>query len=455
MPARLIESLATTEALAELFSDKPVLQALLDFEVALARAQGRLGIVPQTAVDAIEAASKADLFESSTLCRDMLRAGTPGIPLVRALTERVRGGNSAAAGFVHWGATSQDVADTALVLLLKRAKPILASDLERLERALRRLAVQHGKTVMLGRTLLQPAPPVTFGLKAAGWLGAMRRGHRTLNASFAAALVVQFGGASGTLASLGEQGTAVGHELASELGLAFPDAPWHTQRDRLAALLCACGVITGSLGKMARDISLLMQGEVGEAAELGSDRRGGSSTMPHKRNPIGCAVTLAAAQRVPGLVATFLSAMVQEHERAVGGWQAEWPTVTAVIQATGLAAASMAEVTEGLVVDPARMRSNLAATHGVIFAERAMMLLGGKVGRDTAHRVLEKATRKSVEEGRGLAEVLSEMPEVTRHLDAAALGSLEVPEQYLGVADEFQERLLSSPKRENPVSEKD
>ena len=195
MPARLIESLATTEALAELFSDKPVLQALLDFEVALARAQARLGIVPQTAADAIAAAAKADAFESSTLSRDMLRAGTPGIPLVKALTERVRDGNFAAAGFVHWGATSQDVADTALVLLLKRAQPVLASDLKRLEGALRRLAVQHGKTVMLGRTLLQPAPPVTFGLKAAGWLGAIQRGHRTLNASFAAALVVQFGGA--------------------------------------------------------------------------------------------------------------------------------------------------------------------------------------------------------------------------------------------------------------------
>ena len=185
MTARLIESLATTEALAELFSDKPVLQALLDFEVALARAQARLGIVPQIAVDAIAAAAKADAFESSTLSRDMLRAGTPGIPLVRALTERVRGGNLAAAGFVHWGATSQDVADTALVLLLKRAEPILASDLERLEGALRRLAGQHGKTVMLGRTLLQPAPPVTFGLKAAGWLGAIRRSRRTLHASFA------------------------------------------------------------------------------------------------------------------------------------------------------------------------------------------------------------------------------------------------------------------------------
>lgn len=455
MPARLIESLATTEALAELFSDKPVLQALLDFEVALARAQARLGIVPQTAVAAIAAAAQADAFDFPTLSRAMLRSGTPAIPVVKALTERVRSQNVAAAGFVHWGATSQDVADTALVLLLKRAKPILLSDLERLEGGLRRLAVQHGKTVMLGRTLLQPAPPVTLGLKAAGWLGAIRRGHQSLEASFARALVVQFGGASGTLASLGEQGAAVGRELALELGLAFPDAPWHTQRDRLAALVCACGVTTGSLGKMARDLSLLMQGEVGEASEPGGDGRGGSSTMPNKRNPIGCALTLAAAERVPGLVATFLSAMVQEHERGVGGWQAEWPTVAAVIQATGLAAASMAEVAEGLGVDPARMRSNIAATHGGIFAERAMMLLGGKVGRDTAHQILEKATRKSVEEGRPLAAVLSEMPEVTGHLDAAALSSLEVPEQYLGVADEFRERLLSSSERQNSASEKD
>jgi 3-carboxy-cis,cis-muconate cycloisomerase len=198
-----------------------------------------------------------------------------------------------------------------------------------------------------------------------------------------------------------------------------------------------------------------MQGEVGEASEPGGDGRGGSSTMPNKRNPIGCALTLAAAERVPGLVATFLSAMVQEHERGVGGWQAEWPTVAAVIQATGLAAASMAEVAEGLVVDSARMRSNIAATHGGIFAERAMMLLGGKVGRDTAHQILEKATRKSVKEGRPLAEVLSEMPEVTGHLDAAMLRSLDVPEQYLGVADEFRERLLSSSDGQNSASEKD
>src|SRR5450631_2860506 len=396
MPARLIESLATTEALAEVFSDESVLQAMLDFEAALARAEAKLGIIPQTAADAITVAAKADAFDTAALSRETLRAGTPAIPLVKALTEKVRESNAAAAGFVHWGATSQDSADTALVLLLKRAQPILEADLKRLEKALQHLAQQHGKTVMLGRTLMQPAPPVTFGLKAASWLGAMRRGRNNLSASFVEATVVQFGGASGTLASLGAQGIAVGQELAAQLGLGFPDAPWHTQRERLAAVVCACGTVAGSLGKVARDISLLMQAEIAEVAEPGGQGRGGSSTMPHKRNPIGCALTLAAAQRAPGLVATFLSTMVQEHERGVGGWQAEWPTVASLIQATGLAAASMAEVAEGLTVDAARMRINLDATRGVIFAEKAAMLLAGKIGRDVAHKVLEDAARRSV-----------------------------------------------------------
>jgi 3-carboxy-cis,cis-muconate cycloisomerase len=246
------------------------------------------------------------------------------------------------------------------------------------------------------------------------------------------------------LASLGKHGIAIGRALADELDVGFPDAPWHAHRDRLAELLCACGVLTGSLGKMARDISLLMQGEVSEAAEPGGVGRGGSSTMPHKRNPIGCALTLAAAVRVPGLVASFLSAMVQEHERAVGGWQAEWPTVSGIVQATGLAIASMAEVAEGLTVDAARMRANIEATRGVIFAERAMMLLGETIGRDAAHKLLEDATRQSIKQQRHLADVLAEMPEVVRHLDSAILRELEVPERYLGAADEFRIRLLAS-----------
>jgi len=444
MAMRLIESLATTAPLAEIFSDRSILQAMLDFEVALARSEARFKIVPRSAADAIAAAAKVEEFDAAALAEAVSRAGTAAIPLVKMLTEHVRSVDPAAAGFVHWGATSQDVADTAVVLLLKRAQSILDSDIRRLEDALQGLATDHDASVMLGRTLLQPAPPTTFGLKAAGWLSAISRSHKRLDDTFAEVLVVQFGGASGTLASLGKHGIAIGRALADELDIGFPDAPWHAHRDRLAELLCACGVLTGSLGKMARDISLLMQGEVSEAAEPGGVGRGGSSTMPHKRNPIGCALTLAAAVRVPGLVASFLSAMVQEHERAVGGWQAEWPTVSGIVQATGLAIASMAEVAEGLTVDAARMRANIEATRGVIFAERAMMLLGETIGRDAAHKLLEDATRQSIKQQRHLADVLAEMPEVVRHLDSAILRELEVPERYLGVADEFRIRLLAS-----------
>jgi len=455
MAPRLIESLATTEELAELFSDESVLQAMLDFEVALARTEAGLGILPQAAAERIAAVAKAHLFDAAAMSHDSLRAGTPGIALVKALTERVRASDPAAAGFVHWGATSQDVTDTALVILLKRAQSIFERDLARLEKALRSLSGEHANTVMLGRTLMQAAPPITFGLKVAGWLGSIHRSHHRLNASFSDALIVQFGGASGTLASLGDQGFVIGQALAHELGLVYPDAPWHTHRDRLAAMLCACAVLTGSLGKMARDISLLMQSEIGEVSESQEHGRGGSSTMPHKHNPIGCSLTLAAANRIPGLVAIFLSGMTQEHERGTGGWQAEWPTVAALIQSTGLAIASMAEVAEGLSVNSAKMRANIEAMHGTIFAEKAMMVLATKLGLDTAHRLLEQATRKSIAENRRFSEVLAEIPEIAAHLDVETMRSLEDPEKYLGVADEFRRRLLSIPKPRGSKSERE
>ena len=440
---RLIDSLATSEPLSEMFSDRSVLQAMLDFEVALASVQARLGIIPAAAADAIANVAGVHNFDPAALARDTLRAGTPGIPLAKALTEKVRALDAEAAKFVHWGATSQDVADTALILLLQRTQPILTADIAKLENALEKLSRQHEHTVMLGRTLLQAALPVTFGLKAAGWLAAIRRCRARLESSFDEALAVQLGGASGTLASLGHRGREVARELASELKLKCPDAPWHTHRDRLANLMCSCGVLTGSLGKMARDISLLMQNEVAEASEPGGSGRGGSSTMPHKRNPIASTLTLAAANRVPGLVANFLSGMVQEHERGVGGWQAEWATVTAIVQATGLAVESIAEVAERLTIDENRMRQNIEATGGTIFAERAMMLLGPALGRDVAHKVIEEATRKSAAQGHRLVEILREMPEVAKVLDAATLASLDLPENYLGAADEFRVRLCS------------
>jgi 3-carboxy-cis,cis-muconate cycloisomerase len=447
MPARLIDSLATTDALAELFSDRSILQAMLDFEVALARAEASVGVIPKSAAAAIAAAGKAEGFDVTALVRDTLRSATPGVPLAKALRDRVRVKNPKAAGFVHWGATSQDVADTALILLLKKAQAILVADIGRLEAALRGLSDQHKNTVMLGRTLMQAAPPVTFGLKAAGWLGAISRSAKRLDTAFGDALMVQFGGAVGTLASLGKQGPAVARALAKELNLRLPDAPWHTHRDRLATLILTLGVLTGSLGKMARDVSLLMQNEIAEVAEPGGEGRGGSSTMPHKRNPVGCAVTLAAAYRVLGQVSAFLSAMVQEHERGMGGWQSEWPIVASVVQSTGLATASMAEVAEGLSVDVTRMRANLENTQGVIFAERAMMLLAPNLGRDVAHKLVEEATRRSVAQRKSLSLVLAKMPEVASRIDAAKLRQLEAPEQYLGAAETFRRALISSAQK--------
>ncbi len=442
MPVRLIDSLASTAPLAEVFSDGSILQALLDFETALARVESRLGIIPAHAAEAIAAVANPSNFDIAQLSEKTLRAGTPSIPLVKALTQLVRGRDAEAANFVHWGATSQDASDSALALLLKRAQPIIESDLARAQSALHALSEKHKATTMLGRTLLQAAPPITFGLKTAGWFAAIRRGQQRLSSAFAAAFILQFGGAVGTLAALGAQGPRVAEELAIELGLTVPEAPWHAHRDRLAALMCACAVLTGSVGKIARDISLLMQNEVGEVAEPESEGRGGSSTMPHKRNPIGCTVIIAAAGRMPGLIASYLSTMVQEHERSIGGSQSEWPTVAAVIQSTGLAAASMAEISEGLTADPERMREHLEATRGAIYAEKATMLLAAKIGREEAHRLVQEATRRAGAQNRKLAQVLREMPEATKHLANSALDNLAVAEDYLGAAEYFRQRLL-------------
>lgn len=422
MFTRLTESLAATEALSQVFGDGVVLQTMLDFEAALARAEARVGVIPPEAAAAITGAAVAEGFDIAELVRQSLRAGTPAIPLVRMLTKKVRAGNEAAAGFVHWGATSQDLIDTVLVLLLGRCRQVLEADHQRVLRGLRRLSDDHANTVMLARTLLQPAPPITFGLKAASWMGAIRRGWERVASRFAEAACLQFGGASGTLAALGDRGIAVSEALADELELQCPDAPWHGHRDRLAALMAALSIYTASLGKMALDIALLMQHEVGEAAEPGGDGRGGSSTMPHKRNPTACMLALAASKRTPGLVANFLNGMVQEHERGLGGWQSEWATVEGIVQATGVALESMAEVAEGLTIDVQRMRSNIESTCGAVFAEKAMMQLATGIGREAAYNAVEESVRRT-----------GSPPE---------LPGLREPEDYLGSAERFRRRLL-------------
>jgi 3-carboxy-cis,cis-muconate cycloisomerase len=353
---------------------------------------------------------------------------------------RVRAASPEAAAYVHRGATSQDVSDTALILCLVRASQILAADHQRLSAALRRLSNDHAATVMMGRTLLQPAPPTTFGLKAAGWLGAVARGGAQMAAAFETARILQFGGASGTLAALGPHGLAVAGALARELDLPEPDAPWHVHRDRLASLVAACGIYTGTLGKIARDISLLMQFEVSEAAEPG----GSSSTMPHKRNPAGCAVTLAAANRVPGLVAAFLAGMLQEHERGLGTWHAEAATISAVVQATAAALAATRDAIEHLQVDRDRMRANIDATGGMIFAERAMMLLAPAIGREAAERAIRSAIDAARSTHRTFTQALLADGAVYAALAPDDRANLDVPEAYLGAAEEFRRRLLDA-----------
>lgn len=439
MSVRLLESLATTEALAAVFSDGSLLASMLQFEVALARVQADTGIIPPSAADAISRAADVYAFDPAAIAIRARASGTIAIPFVETLRARVDEADPEAATFVHWGATSQDLSDTALVLCLVRASRILRADHERLSAALRRRSEEHASTVMLARTLLQPAPPTTLGLKAAGWFGAISRSGVQLSSAFDAACLLQFGGASGTLAALGAQGVTIADALGRALRLPAPDAPWHAHRDRLAALVAACGVYTGAIGKIARDISLLMQHEVAEAAEPG----GSSSTMPHKRNPAGCAVALAAATRVPGLVSAFLAGMPQEHERGVGGWHAEAATISAVVQATGSALAAIADVAETLRVSPDRMRTNMAATGGVALAERAMMLLAPALGRQAVNRLIARAIDAALD-GRNFVEALAAEPEAAAALSPDDLASLGAPEAYLGSAEQFRRRLIGA-----------
>ncbi len=426
MFTRLVESLAATERLSAVFSDASVLQAMLDFEAALARAEAHCGVIPASAAASIADVARAEGFDFAELARLSQRAGTPAIPMVKMLTARVHAASPESVGFVHWGATSQDVSDTSLVLLLRKVKGILAADHESVLAALRALSDRHAATVMLGRTLLQPAAPVTFGLKAAGWCAAVRRGWDRVSSRFDEALCLQFGGASGTLAALENRGLAVSEALASELALRLPDGPWHGYRDRLAALMAALSIYTATLGKIALDVALLMQFEVGEAAEPGGDGRGGSSSMPHKRNPTACTLVLASAKRVPGLLADFVAAMVQEHERAAGGWQAEWPIVYGIVQSAGVALENMVELAGGLTVDVDRMRANIESTRGAVFAERAVLILAPDLGREAARRKVEAALQDTG------------MP--------PDLPGLRTPEEYLGSAEEFRRRLLQGDK---------
>jgi 3-carboxy-cis,cis-muconate cycloisomerase len=426
------------------FGDRARLQGMLDFEAGLARAEAAIGLIPAAAATAIARACRADGFDPEALGQDAARAGNPAIPLVKRLIALVAVDDRSAAGFVHWGATSQDAMDTGLALQLRAGLAALEPDLRRLCTALATLAEVHAATPMIGRTWLQHAVPVTFGLKAAGWLAAVERSRGRVDSAGRAARVLQFGGAAGTLAALGDRGLDVANELATLLDLPVPDLPWHAHRDRLADMGAALALLVGTLGKIARDLSLMMQTEVAEAFEPAGEGRGGSSTMPHKHNPVACAVALAAAARVPNLVATLFAALPQEHERGLGGWHAEWETLPEIFLLTSGALHQMAEAIEGLTVDPRRMRENIEATKGLVMAEAVTMALGARIGRDEAHHVVEAACRRAVEEGAHLRDVLGREPVVTGEFTADQLDRLFLPEAYLGVAEALVRRSLAA-----------
>lgn len=443
---RLLDPLFASEAMRVVFSDRRRLQAMLDFEAALARAEARLGVIPGSAVRAIESQCRAELFDFGKLGREAALAGNLAIPMVKELTALVAQRASEASRFVHWGATSQDAIDTGLVLQLREALDLIDSDLAHAALEASRLAKTHRRTLMPGRTWLQQALPISFGLKAAGWLSAFERHRTRIREMRPRVLVLQFGGAAGTLAALGSKGIEVAEALGDELKLQVPDLPWHTHRDRVAEVGAGLGLLAETLGKIARDISLLMQTEVGEAFEPAAPGRGGSSTMPQKRNPVASAVALAAAIRVPPLVSTLLAAMVQEHERGLGNWLAEWETLPEICNLTAGALAHVKSVLEGLEIDEARMSANLELTHGQIMAESVMMALGPRLGRLEAHHIIEQASREATRQGRHLKDVLMDDPKVREHLSAGDLERLLSPGNYLGAAEALVDRALGGKK---------
>jgi 3-carboxy-cis,cis-muconate cycloisomerase len=440
----LFDELFASAAMVDVFSDRARVQGVLDFEAALARAEAADGVIPQAAAEVIASCCRAEAFDFAALARGAAVAGNLAIPLLLALTAAVESADTTASRFVHFGATSQDALDTGLVLQLQRALGLVEKDLGHLSSLLAALSRKHQRTPMLGRTWLQPAPPVTFGMKAAGWLDAVERDRDRLEQLKPRLLVVQFGGAVGTLASLGTHGLSVATHVARQLHLTVPALPWHAARDRIAETGATLAVLVGTLGKLARDVALLMQAEVGEASEPRAAGRGGSSTMPHKQNPVGSAAILSAAARVPQLVATLLAAMPQEHERGLGGWHAEWEVVPEIFRLTSGALKHAIEIAEGLEVDAGRMQKNLAATHGVVLAEPVALALAHQVGRATAQELVERACRRADSAREPLREALRRDPEVSSRLSEAELDRLCDPEKYLGLSEIWVERVLKA-----------
>lgn len=440
MPASAHRSTISANVSA-LFTPEAHVQHLLTFEAALAQAEARSGIIPAEAALAIAKCCRLELFDVAALYQEAAMAGTPVIPLVRKLTEQVE---KSSRGYVHWGATSQDAIDTALMLQMRAGLDLLITGMETICASCADLAEQHRHTLMAGRTLMQQALPITLGLKAAHWLALVTRRTHALRIHRQSSLAVQLGGAVGTLASLGSAGPKVAQLLAQELHLPLPELPWHTERDRVAAIAATLGIVSGSLAKIADDIILLAQTEVGEVSEASAPGKGGSSAMPQKHNPVDAINASATARLAIGLVPVILSALSQEHERAAGAWQAEWTAIPQIFSFTASTVEREQTALAGLQIDPARMRANLELTHGLIMAEALTMALAPHLGRDTAHRLVATLSQQVSTSGQTLLQVAQTNEQVRTLLAADELARVLDPAHYLGSADLFIDRALAA-----------
>ena len=428
--------------MTRVFSSGGQLYAMMRFEWALTCALEKHGLETAGSGKVLQSLLDSAFVDVDSLQREARDAGNVAIPFVGQLTALVKTRSELASRAIHLGATSQDILDTATVLQIRDATALLGKAIDRLDAALVKQVREHASTVLTGRTWLQPGPPITLGLKLAGALAALRRDRDRIRTATERTLVLQFGGAVGTLASLGAKGGAVSAELARMLELGEPELPWHTQRDRFVEIVQVLAVLTGTLAKFSRDIALLMQAEVAEASEGGGKGRGGSSTMPHKHNPVACAAVLAAHARMPGLASTMLHAMPQEHERGLGLWQAEWETLPEAFRLASAALAYSIEIAEGLEVDAARMEANFDALLGATMAEAVSSVLAAKLGRAEAHALLREAADRARCENRHFKEILRESPAIIAYLTPDEIDRLMNPQAYLGSAQRFIARVL-------------
>jgi 3-carboxy-cis,cis-muconate cycloisomerase len=448
MPSTILDSavfrdIFTTQAMRDVFSDENRVQKYLDFEAALARAQARLGIIPQAAAEEIVRHCDAKLIDMATLKEATERIGYPVLPVVQQLVKLCK---DKLGEWSHWGATTQDITDTATVLQIREALAILEQDIDAIANALAALAKKYRDTPMAGRSNLQQAVPITFGYKMATMLAAFERHKQRLQEMKARVLVGEFGGAAGTLSSLGKDGLKVQAELMQELQLGQPAISWHTVRDCIAEVGCFLGLVTGSCGKIAFDVKLMMQTEVEEVYEPFHAGRGSSSTMPQKRNPISSVYITAQTAMVRQLVAALLEAMIEDHERSTGPWEIEWIALPDIFMLSAGALSQTRFLVEGLQVNEKKMRENLDITHGLIMSEAVMMGLGAKMGRNRAHDVVYDICREVVKTGRPLLDLLEENKEISKHADGKMLEKLVDPTNYLGVAGEMVDRMLKMRK---------